>query len=42
MYMIFKGKPMYSKEDNAWERVRPGNSDTKKNKGCHKIGETKT
>jgi len=34
MYMTVKGKPMYAKEDTIRARVRPRNSDAKKNKGC--------
>jgi hypothetical protein len=42
MYAIVKGKPMYAKEDIAWERVRPRNSYIKQNKGFQETSDTKT
>jgi hypothetical protein len=42
MYVTVKGKPMYAKEDTDWARVRPRNSDTKKNRGCQATCDTKT
>jgi hypothetical protein len=42
MYAFVKGKPAYVKEDTAKARVRPINSDTRKNIGFQVTNERET
>jgi hypothetical protein len=41
MYVIFKGKNMYTEDDIDWERVRQRDLDIKKNRGCQATCNTK-
>jgi hypothetical protein len=42
MYTTAKGKPTYAKEDTSWARVRPRNSNIKKNKGFQATDDIET
>jgi hypothetical protein len=42
MYVIVKGKPTYAKKDTVRERVKPRNSDARKNTGFQATCDTKT